>query len=196
MSEPLPGAEIPPPSPLGSPAVTKSTTWPDVIGIIAIILGALGILSEIGNVFYPFIQPMMNRVLSRTMPPGAFEAFLGFMPPGLIIMFSGLVKLILAVVMLIGGIHLKNRRKLGVKILKVWSIIAIPWAVLEMGFAGIVVRSMFPHLPRVVEWGPRTDLFVQGGMMAGLLIMLSVPVFLLAWFGSRSVSTEVAGWDD
>lgn len=196
MSEPLPGAENPPPLPGGPPAETRKTTWPDVIGIIAIILGGLGILSEIGNVLYPFIEPVMNRFLSRTMPPGTFQAFLGFMPPTLIIMFSGMVKLVLAVVMLIGGIHLKNRRKLGVNILKIWSIIAIPWAVLEMGFASFLVRRMFPQLPHVVEWGPRTDILVQAGMVTGLLIMLSVPIFLLAWFGNRSVSTEVTSWKD
>lgn len=200
MSEPLlPGAENLPPTPeephTGEPVIQqKKTSWPDVLGILGIIFGMLGILGELGNVFYPLIRPVMFHFIGRTMSPGVFESFLGFMPPAAVIMFTGIVKMALAVLLLTGSIYLKKRSKIGVRLLRIWAIIMIPWVILEMGFASFIVRRMFPHLPYVVEWGPSLDHLVQFGMAFGMLIALAAPIFVLAWFGSSSIASETEGW--
>ncbi|MFC1530286.1 hypothetical protein ACFL6R_06185 [Gemmatimonadota bacterium] len=209
--EPLPGAEQPGPTeepydlPLGgevsetpppSPADPKSvlTTWPDVMGIIAMILGAIGILSKMGTIFYPIFRPFAFHVISRNAPPGTVESFLGFMPDTMVVMISGLIEMALAVLLLVGGYLLKNRRQRGVQFLRIWAWISIPWAVLETGFANIMVRRILPNLPHVGSWDWPVGGFVHVGLYFGLMVSLAVPIFVLAWLGSRSISSETAGW--
>lgn len=213
--EPLPGAESsgPPDEPYdlplggespvtpGEPAppagsAPAGSSWPDVMGIIAIIVGAIGILSKLGTVFYPFFRPWAIEFASRHAPPGTIESFFGFLPDTAVVMLSGLVEMGLAILLLIGGIHLRNRRQLGARVLKIWAWISIPWAVLETGLATVMVRGIMPRLPHVRSLDFPIDGFVQFGIAFGLLFALAVPIFLLAWFGSRSISAEVSGWPE
>ena len=209
--EPLPGAEQPAPTgepydlPVGgevigtpppSPADPKptGTTWPDVMGIIAMILGAIGILSKMGTILYPVFRPFALRVISRSTPPGTIESFLGFLPDTMVVMISGLIEMALAVLLLIGGYLLKSRRRQGIQLLRIWAWISIPWAVLETGFASMMVRRILPSLPHVGSWDWPVGGFVHVGIFFGLMVSLAVPIFILAWFGSRSISSETAGW--
>jgi hypothetical protein len=218
--EPLPGAEPPAPppdppedekeevelpiggEPVGAPppeplvARTSGSDWPDVMGVIAIILGAIGILSKMGAAFYPFIRPVAVGLFSRNVPPGTIESFFGFLPDTMVVMLSGLIEMGLAVLLLIGGIFLKNRRRLGVQLLKIWAWISIPWALLETGLANVLVRRMLPSLPHLDVIDFPMGGFIHAGVIFGLIISLAVPIFVLAWFGGRSVSAEISSWPE
>jgi len=112
----------------------------------------------------------------------------------MVVMLSGLVEMALAALLLTGGIFLKNRRRLGVLLLKIWAWISIPWAILETGFANVLVRRMLPRLPHIQGGEIPLEGFIQVGIFFGLLVSLAIPIFALAWFGSRSISAEVADW--
>jgi len=166
------------------------------MGIIAIVLGAIGILSKMGAVFYPLVRPVAINLVRRGALPGTIESFLGFLPNSMVIMLSGLLEMGLAVLLLIGGLYLKNRRKQGVQLLKIWAWISIPWAVLETGLASVFMRGILPRLPHVSSWSGSVDGFVHIGIFFGMMISLAIPIFILAWFSSRSISTEVSGWPE
>ena len=213
--EPLPGAEVRVPleepiddlpiggeSPRGAPlksqdrpAAAKSS-WPDIMGIIGIVLGAIGILSKMGAVFYPIFRPVAIDFIRRSAPPGTIESFLGFLPNSMVVMLSGLLEMGLAILLLIGGLYLKNRRQQGVQLLKIWAWISIPWAVMETGLASVMVQRMLPRIPHVAALEFPVDGFVHIGMLFGMMISLAIPIFVLAWFNSRSISTEVSGWPE
>ncbi len=191
---PIGGEEIGEPPPGPTRPAPAGSSWPDVMGIIAIILGAIGILSKMGAIFYPFIRPVAVGFISRSDLPGTIESFLGFLPDPMVVMLSGMVEMALAALLLAGGIFLKNRRRLGVLLLKIWAWISIPWAVLETGLAHVLVQRMLPRLPHIQGVEIPLGGFIQAGIFFGLIISLAVPIFALAWFGSRSTSAEVADW--
>ena len=195
MSEPLlPGAERLPEQP-GEPQVqARKTSWPDVIGIIGIILGILGIIGNIGNVFYPFGIFVAEGFLSHAAPPGLFQTLLGFMPPVAVVTLTGLVKMALSVLLLIGSIHLRNRRRSGVNLLRLWAIIRIPWIALEMGLAFVIVRTVLPNLPHIRAYSVSTEMAVAFGMMLGMLIAMSIPIFILIWFSCAPIRSETETW--
>ncbi len=173
---------------------TAGSNWPDIMGIIAIILGAIGILSKMGAIFYPLIRPVAVNVISRNVPPGTIESFLGFLPDTMVVMFSGLIEMALAILLLLGGWWLKNRRRLGIQVLKIWAWISIPWAILETGFANLMVRRLIPNLPHAGSWDWPVEGFVHVGLFFGLMVSLAIPIFVLAWFGSRTIASEVSDW--
>jgi hypothetical protein len=196
MSEPvLPGAELPPPGPEEPAVPVRKSSWPDVLGIIGIILGALGIFGNLGNVFYPISRFFLGQIAIHSPTPGLFHTMLGFMPPAAIVMLTGLVKVALSLLLLVGSIQLKNRRRQGAGLLKTWAIIKIPWTVLEMGLAFVIVRAILPGLPHLRSYDVPVEFAVWSGMLIGLLIALSVPVFVLVWFYSPSIANEVDSWE-
>jgi len=151
----------------------------------------------LGNVLYPFGREIALRFTSHALPPGLFESIMGFMPPVAVMALTGMVKLALAILLLVGAIYLKNRRRSGVQLLKVWAIIRIPWIVLEMGLAFIIIRRVFPTLPHVsIGLGPPIEAAVWFGMFIGMLVAISCSVFILIWFGIASIKAEVATWSD
>jgi hypothetical protein len=162
--------------------------------MLGIILGVFGILNEVGNLFYPLLRPAMIELMERTTPPGVMESIVGFLPPAIVIMLSAVAELSMAILLLVGGVHLRRRRPIGAKLVRLWGIIRIPWTVLEVGLANFILRRMLPAFSHLSEYGEPSEWVLGVGMTAGLLFGLAVPVFVLVWFSRGSIAAEVAGW--
>ena len=166
------------------------------LGVVGIILGVLGILNEVGNLFYPLIRPTMMELMERTVPPGVMESIVGFLPPAIVIMLSALAEISMAILLLVGAVHLRRRRRRGAGLIRLWAIIRIPWTVLEVGMANLILRRMLPTLSHLSEFGEPSEWVIGAGMTAGLLFGLAVPLFVLIWFSRSTIAAEVAGWSD
>ncbi len=183
------------PPPPGAPPHRHPTSWPGVFGVLGIIFGSLGALGKLGSFSWPIFRPWMMEWISRSVPRHEYDFIREFMPHNAYILSSGIIELGLAVLLLVAGIHLLKRRQSGARLIKLWAIISIPWALLESGFGMSITRDL---IPRLHDYGvhdiPFVGFFTSVGIGIGLLFALAVPIFVLAWFASRRIATEVEGW--
>ncbi len=188
------GREFPPaPS---APPRKHSTTWPGVFGVLGIVFGILGSIGNLGTFAWPVFRPWMMELISREVSRHEYHLIRNFIPGDLFIFSSGVIELGLSVLLLIAGVYLLQRRQLGARLIKLWAIISIPWALLESGFGMSFTRSLIPRLREFGTTEFPIEFFTSLGIGFGLLFALIVPVFVLVWFGSQNIRTEVEGWPD
>lgn len=185
---PAPPAAVPPPPP---------RAWPMVIGIIAIILGALGALGGcVGMAVTPFL-----RVIEKVVPAGQapqLEGLAELVPSMLILAFAGLV---IAVLLLIGGIGLVRRRRWGMTACLAWAVVKIIFVVAHNVFGYLVNVAQFEQIETMTgnAGGPPLPVEFFAGMGAlgacfGIAWGWALPIFMLIWFTRRKIRDEVREW--
>ena len=183
-------------SPPPSPTRRWPTTWPGVLGVLGIIFGTLGSIGNLSVFAWPVFRPWMLDRIAEEVSRREWALIRDFIPGNGFILGSGIIELGLAVLLLIAGIHLLQRRQSGARLIKLWAIISIPWALVESGLGVTFTRDL---VPRLRDFGVRVqdfpiEFFTSMGIGIGLLFSLAVPIFILAWFGSQKIRTEVEGW--
>ncbi len=186
----------PPTEPSVMPPPPEHSSWPGVLGIIAIVFGGLGILGALwGLVGQQFIQ---NTGLAGVPGREAISQVMEDWKSWLLVQ-SGLSGLI-AMLLLFAGIGLVRQKPSGVSQAKVW-------AVAKLVFAFIVVYVQMksqPHAMRAVFEstagpGPQVSdamlqLLVVAGAAITIIWLAALPVFVLIWFARGKIKREVAGW--
>ena len=189
-----------PPSTYPAPQLAMSPqprAWPMVVGVIAIILGALGALGGcIGTVFTPFAAAMIRFV------PEAQRGGLGAieqMVPTLLVM--ALLGLVLAVLLLIGGIGLVRRRPYGVMICLIWSVLKLVYVVVNSVIGYLINLSQMEHIEAMqrtagVQAVPAEVFGAIGafGACFGIVWGWALPIFMLIWFSRSAIRSEVRAW--
>jgi hypothetical protein len=190
-----------------------AATWPLTLGIISIVMGALGILRHgCGLIQSLFMSVAMGAMSSVKQGPGApptdpllMQKVVGWqIAQGAI----AIVALGLAVWLLVAGIALLMRRRAGVWSHRLWAWVRIGVAVLEGGAAAGVQLMMMnqamafgqaqgsPPPPPGATAGVQTALMLTGVMwgVALLLVGAAYPIVVLALLSRRSARAEVARW--
>lgn len=179
------------------PPANQGMGWPTVIGIIAIVFGACGILGGILGMLGPAINKVMIEVLPADQA-GSFEAQTKYQwwLAGL-----SLLATFIALWLLLGGIGVLKKRPAGAGKIKIWAIIKIVFVIVMVGCQVVIQRHMFDQmqaqqagqaLPSIFNF---TDIIVFLSLGFGLLWGLALPVFMLIWFGRRTIKDEVQTWD-
>ncbi len=198
------GPQIPPPTPLTPPTdggaiPPKPASWPTVIGVIAIIFGSLATLGGcFGLVSSLFLDQFMSLV-----PQGEAEEMtsaLDGLKPALII--SGALTMVLAIVVLIGGIGLLRRRAWGRSTCLTWAGLKIVLVVGNSVLSYIVQQSQFQAMAEDLNMAGSMPGFLPAlmqamgvvGLVVGLLWGWALPVFMLIWFSRRKIKAEIAQW--
>lgn len=200
-----------PPVEQGPLSVTRPpTVWPTVLGVIAIVFGAGGTLSNtcgtVANLFMPFILGSMAKVAG---PGGSVvEAQVRMSQHYAMFMVIGsLASLAVAVMLLIGGIGLLKRKARSVRILKIWAIVrllvAIPLSILGHRIGTEMFVAMEQAAAQSSKGAPM-PLWFPGflssmgalGVVIGFMWAAALPVFMLIWFSRKAIKAEVAGWSD
>ncbi len=182
---------IPPTMPGPLPAPGVRTTWPTVIGVIAIILGVFGTL---GNVWGIVAASFMPQMMSSA-PPDVVDQMKQMQ--GMTVKIS-MLSLPIPILLLAAGIGLVNRRRWGVSLAKGWAVLKMLLVVVSMGLTWHMQDAMF------------TNATATSGMPAnaagvfGIIKVFSViftlawgwafPVFLLIWMARARIKAEVASW--
>ncbi|MHC5113503.1 MAG: hypothetical protein ACYTGP_03635 [Planctomycetota bacterium] len=176
--------------------------WPIVIGIIGIVFGALG---AFGGCLSAGMTAFAGT-LADMMPPGQEATFAALEQYGPVLIGMYLGALVLAVLLLVGGIGLVRRRP--------WSIpTCIAWAILKMAFvifAAFVnylnsraqleaTQQQFesdPNMPSInfPDWLVESASMIAG--VFGLLWGWALPVFMLIWFARRNVKEHIRSWGE
>ena len=189
MTEPLQPQIVPGPIPPRPPI------WPTVIGIIFVVLGALGMLGAILEA----IGPLMMERLGEMMPdevPDFMEPMAAYR--GMLFVRSAAL-FVVAGLLLTAGIGLLRRRS--------WAMpLAILWAVLKLG---VVVFDAW--LDAQVSRGVMEAMSESGEMASGMQVMnatpflwvgivmtivwgWALPLFTFVWFAVPKIRADVRGW--
>jgi hypothetical protein len=164
-----PPATSPPPTP-----PVKRAAWPVVVGMIALISGAVSI-------------PMIFRDVAATLGSAAASQEVG---SGDMRAINLTIRMGLAIWLVWGSFDLVRRRAVAKKTLQSWATIKV---ILLSITVAQVIANWFGALPQV---SPPQGLTSNGWAAGILVVWLSVilPVFVLAWFSQGKIKEEVAQW--
>ncbi|MEM7383394.1 MAG: hypothetical protein AAF514_00490 [Verrucomicrobiota bacterium] len=179
---------------------TKPSAWPVALGIIAIVFGLFGAGASAIGVFGQ--QAMVGLAASGMGEAGeAYKEMAASWFPKLLIVAA--FTILVAFLLLVGGIVLLRRKPSGVKLLKVWAVlkillicVSIPINYLQqkemMGLMSQVSPDSSPAANISVNTGAEVGVIV--GLIFGIIWGLILPIFFLIWFSLKKIKEEVATW--
>ncbi len=173
--------------------------WPKVLGVISIVLGAIGVLNlPMGAIQKPMMKLSMQSYVDGGMATEAeVDRFLGEW--GNYQLVTGLAFGLIGIPILVGGILLLKQKKLGVLLLQVWAVLLLLYLV----FSAATSPAMFADLIAVMG-GDDTDMqeviaLIDTAGRIGIVVVSAiiavVPIFYLIWLNRASVRALVSAWD-
>jgi hypothetical protein len=171
------------------------STWPTVIGVIAIIFGVFGCLAAIYAALSPLIAEAVSRGVSTSRPTG-FE--LASRMPVLTVIGS-LLALGLAILLLVGGITLIRRSASSRGLCVTWATLKILYAVANTAVSYFLMKPVLDEMAQTQAQGAGMPPgFMQQmmafGMCVGFVWVLALPIFMLIWFSRAKIKEETASW--
>ncbi len=173
--------------------------WPKVIGIIAVILGGLGILGGGWALIMPFFMDLMMGLMPKGQVPGIeslqmLKDWQGWLA------VSSLLMIGLATLLLFVGIGLLKRRRWAVRLGVWWSILKVLFVVAQNVVGLSMQEAQMEALSEQMSNIPgMSSGFISAmavmGMIVGIAWGWALPVFLLIWFSRAKIKEEVAGWN-
>lgn len=184
---------LPPAAVLGAGSAAQST-WPTAIGILGIVLGALGSLGGAWGLA-PFIMKRMFDLMPKeaAVVKDAIEQSQAWL------IASSLVMLILSVLLLVIGIGVLHRRRRIVRLVFIWAVMMILYIPVTAAFQYRMQQSQFEVMAQQSGNAPPMPSGVP--MIIGvfscantLVLGWALPVFLLIWFRRSRIRAEWMGW--
>lgn len=171
-------------------APVRPPAWPLAIGIICIVLGA-------GGVFVNLFGLLSYTVLSAKM--GALQPAPHVLEEMKVSgVLTSLLNVLVAVLLLVAGIGMAQRRRWSVALARVWAVVRILAVVVGMAFAMVLQTRQFAAMPAQVA-GPFnmpkfSNAVIVLGMVFGLLWGWALPVFVLIWLNRGTIRQQTEGW--
>lgn len=183
---------IAPPMQPGIPSMeSPPSKWPTVIGIIAIVWAAIGLLGGVcglGGIF-----------MARSMPanfPGAPGMSMGMKP--LMMLPGTFIILIVRACLLALGIGLLKRQPWAAKWIRTWAVVEMLCSVVVLAVSHFAQQQQFAAMasqPGMQQMPPGFFAgFTVVYFVCGLLVAWVLPVFVLIWFSRDKIKEEVATW--
>ena len=207
MTDPQPehgfaDAMVPPTLP-GQLPVSQQTSahWSKPIGIIATVLGALGILGGGGGLLTPFFMSLMSELMREVVPKGqptgmealeALEQWSGWL------ITCSLLAIVIAAMLLAAGIGMLRHRRWAVRLGIYWATVKILFVVVQAAFnvpmqkEQLAAMGQMPNTPQLS--GSFASAMTILTVIIGVAWGWALPVFLLIWFSRRKVKDDIAGW--
>ena len=170
------------------------TSWPTVLGILAIVFGGFGILGGV----WGFVYPLVAGRFAEMFPPVQAQLMQQLDEWSGWTTAMSIISLMVASLLLFGGMSLVKRRHRAAPILFIWSILK---TVLVFGGVGLQLSMQTQIMDQAtaqLQTVPGGKAIMVGsvaiGLACGLIFQLAGPVFLLVWFRRRAIKEEVATW--
>ena len=189
----------PPPYPYPSQPPTEAgplmtepepSKWPTVIGVIAIVFGAIGVLGG----FCGMLSPRMVAMMPPDANTGAdyVREWSGW------IIFSSLVGLAFSGVLLAIGIGLLKRRFWSRAWAIRWSVVYMAFALVNLIFNFFMQQGQYEQMMQQnnMPTGAAQGMQVASGFAVcfGLVWAWALPIFLLIWMSREKIKAEIATW--
>lgn len=175
----------------------RPSTWPVVIGIIAIVLGGLAAVQGcFGAVVAPFTANLSQSIPTAPGQPNPFAFMRSHTVDAIAI---GVATAIMGCWLLVSGIALTQRKAWSRLSILLWSPVKIVFVVV----AAIVQTSMQQdQLQQMTAASQPAPPMMKPAMNAFLVVIMAMvalwgwagPVFCLIWFNRRKVKDETAAW--
>jgi len=185
---------------LGQPK-TKST-WPMVVGVIAIVLGGFGALANgIGTITVFLTDVITDLMQQAPSAQSQMEAFRATEPFKYWSAGASCFATILSIVLLVAGILLIKRRASVARLYVIWSVLRIISVIVGTSIGYISLQHQFeamandPNASSPPMAGLAED-FAIAEVFIGSLWGWALPIFLLIWFSRSKIKSEVAEWGE
>lgn len=206
--------QVPPPLPAAPPTMPgvltipdRPATWPSVVGIICIVLGALGVLGGMWGIASN-VMVLLGTMPVQAMGAGPAEPDLvpkieSMMP---VIIAGEVFKFALGVALIVVGWMINSRRAAARPAAIWWSLAKIVVTIIGTAFAAWMQYVIMTEVTRAVTDDPNAPPQMQGVMTGVLAVTLALtilwglawgcmlPAFLLIWFSRAKVKGQVARW--
>lgn len=171
------------------------SVWPRVVGIIAIVLGAGGILGGL----YGALSPLMLDAMASMMPQGQEMVAAAKELGGWTVAIS-LASVVLAGVLLAGGIGLVKRRRWSVSIIRIWALVRLLLVMANAVLTYQMTKGQFEMMSQQQPGGPPMPAgigqgFAAIGVAVGVVWGWAFPVFVLIWLARGKIKAETSAWD-
>ena len=185
----------------GAVAASRSS-WPTVIGVIAIVFGALGALQGVVGLLTPLLVGRFRAFTASNSPPGvAADPFAGWDQHQTQLIISALLTLGAGTLLLVGSILLVMRRRAARGMLLTWAAIKTAVVVYAAWLGYVINQAQFAAMQQYGS-GPLAGPGMGGilgamsaaGAVIGVLWGWALPIFLLFWFMRARVRNELATW--
>lgn len=182
-------ASAPPTRPGPLPAPPRTSKWPTILGVIAIVLGVLGVLGGVWGFVAPAVMPhIMPDIPSEVA--AELERTKGWT------MISSALTLALALLLAVSGVGLTNRRLWSVSVARLWAVLKMLLVVVGVGMAWQIQSVSFRANPGVPPGGTGFTTSIQiMSLVFGLVWGWALPVFMLIWLSRPRIKAETEAWN-
>lgn len=193
--QPIDGAIAHPPVMPGI-VIPPRSSWPTVMGVIAIVFGAAATLQGIAGALVQLILPSTSVFRGAT---GGVDMFAGMEQwrPWLLAVNAGVS--LLGALLLFGGVWLTMRRRSARGLIMCWAVAKIALVCLssyigyQVGQAQMTaVTQSGVNVP--VNMGAMMPIMNIVGVVFGIAWGWMLPVFMLIWLMRRKIRNETASW--
>lgn len=190
---PPPIKRHPPTSPGPVERTYEGRVWPNLVGIAVVVLQGLGLLVSLAYALSLLID--YEKLFGNFAPAQTFAATEQWKPH---LFASYATAALLAVLAIVGGSFVLLRRRLGVRLLIVWSVLRLPYAVWASWVNALVQRDTASAMGGLTI-GPTAPPNMLGMMFwitlaMGITVALALPLFLLIWFHVPRIRRQVRVW--
>lgn len=193
---PTPPPPPPPPAPPTAPGdlalPKRQSVWPGVVGTISIVLGALASAASAWQAVGPFFLDVFLSMMpeeSRTQLSSYTESIWTQVA-------VGLVSLAAAIVLIIAGVRLVQRRRVAVPLLWTWIVLKTLSALATTAMTLYLQKIQFEAAgsqTAALPAGVATFILVATGVLT-LGWYLLYPAFIAVWILRPKIRAEVGGW--
>ncbi|MCH8824707.1 MAG: hypothetical protein IH984_14505 [Planctomycetes bacterium] len=181
----------------------KPIVWPKTLGIICIVLGALGIIQGCFGVLSIFATDWVTTFVPQQQAE-MMDSVESLQP---LLIISGVIFFALAATLLAAGIGMVLRKLWSRKTVLIWSGTKMAFVVANSILNYMVQKAQFEEMQEMLASDPNAaaamSFFGQLMMWMGMLMIVimiiwgcALPVFTLIWFSRKKVRIEVASWGE
>jgi hypothetical protein len=167
--------------------------WPKVIGVLVLVIQGLGLLGAILSAASLFIN--YAGMLGPMVGSEAFDAQRVWRTHLLAMYASACLLSLLAFA---GAILLLQRRRRGVHLLVLWSLLRVPYAVFAAWVQASAQRDATSNMQALTAARPMppgfSDAMFWGAFVSTAAFAMALPLFLLIWFVLPGIRRQTRAW--
>ncbi|UCF40698.1 MAG: hypothetical protein JSW43_13405 [Gemmatimonadota bacterium] len=169
---------------------TLPSRWPRVVGAIGLVVAVVMFVDKAEDIVTNLTWSAEDW--RRVFAPDVADLIVRSMPPLGWRIFSAAAEMGLAVLLFVGAIALRRRRRSGVSLCRTWAWLAIVWVVAVMAWVLWWLSRYQGEIPGIshIAWQG----FVVFGVVVAFVVLLAWPIFLLVWFGRPDIRAEWEEW--
>jgi len=169
----------------------RRTSWPSVLGVITIVLGAIGILSGLWSA----VSPLFADMIAKFVPNGGsgMESVAAY---AWLMVALGIATMARGVLEILAGVAVYQRKGGARRLIFAWA-----WLAIVLSFVGAIAT----YLMQLEQFRVMTEKGTPipaglGGIIGVFSAVVAVawgclfPVFAIIWFSRRAIREEVQGW--